>query len=171
LQPLEQPKAVYRMFMRNASKCCKFLHWLHWTAISAQSCRRGIPLFKVRGLVLNFRRTICNKPIIIMIHQIADSPSQAATAEMGAQFSSRVAPKALYLMRISSLGVSSTYVEILRSLIDEKSGAEIVYLLQQPAYDCSLASLSGNQLSRPSSRPPCPINGKSFIQEMGQIAE
>ncbi len=38
------------------------------------------------------------------------------------------------------------YGENLHPLTYEKSVAESVYLLQQPAYECSLHSLSGNQL-------------------------
>jgi len=67
-------------------------------------------------------------------------------------------------MRITSLGVSSIIAEKLRSLSYEKSGAESMYLLQQPAYDCRLGSLSGNQLD---TEFPSPLPGKWEIFHAG----
>jgi hypothetical protein len=77
-------------------------------------------------------------------------------------------PRTLRPMRNPSLGVSSFCRENLHPRQHEKSVAESVYLLQQAAYDCSLASPSGNQLSRvPISH--CPING--ILRVKGQFAK
>src|SRR5580704_14008050 len=63
----------------------------------------------------------------------------------------------LYLMRNPSLGPVSRPDGNVHPAGCETSFAESLYLLQQPAYDCSLASLSGNN-SKPSSHPPCPVS-------------
>ena len=60
----------------------------------------------------------------------------------------------LYRQRSPSLGVLSFDLENLHPHKREKFVAESVYLLQQPAHDCSLVSLSGNQLR---SRVPIPL--------------
>jgi hypothetical protein len=61
------------------------------------------------------------------------------------------------LVRSSSLVCLSPRRENLNSRQHEKSVAESVYLLQRPAYECNLSSLSGNQLIA-ESHPPCPVS-------------
>ena len=51
------------------------------------------------------------------------------------------------VMRKSSLRLGSPVDRNLHSAAYEKSVAESAYLLQQPAYDCRLASLSGDNSS------------------------
>ena len=63
----------------------------------------------------------------------------------------------LYRWRKSTLGALSTRAGNVHPVGCEKPVAESVYLLQQPAYDCRLASLSGKQL-KASSHPPCPVS-------------
>jgi len=63
----------------------------------------------------------------------------------------------LYRMRTPSLSVLSCQAGNVHSAGCETSVAESLYLLQQPAYDCSLRSLSGNN-SKASSHPPCPVS-------------
>jgi hypothetical protein len=62
----------------------------------------------------------------------------------------------LYPMRTPSLSALPFPSGNVHSGGCETSFAERLYLLQQPAYDCTLGSLSGNN-SKPSSHPPCPV--------------